>query len=147
MAISQPGSLIVQGLAGALLITQGYASVIPSNSLAIGTAAGVTPNASTTGGDGFVYASGQDMRVIGKVLATGPFNLDLITTQDADSGVNYVIKQIAATSITPDANDPGYIYGAEIDAKWPRIGKLVIYNTDIAAIAWLSDARLYYGEK
>lgn len=77
-----------------------------------------------------------------RIDADGPFNLDLLTTADADNGPNYVIRQTPSTPVTVDGTTAGYTQHAQINIPWPAVGQLQIYGA--AGLHYYADVRFYY---
>ena len=77
-----------------------------------------------------------------RVQANAAFRLNLLSTQDADLGPSYIVKQTASSTITVDGATADYTEIVDLDFPWPRIGRLEVWAA--AGTLYHADVRLYY---
>ena len=85
----------------------------------------------------------KDSRLIVRVAATGAFRLNYVSSSD-DGTTNYVIKQVAVTTVTVDGNTASFTKIAELDVPVAADGQVQIYNASGGDIHYFADVREYY---
>lgn len=90
---------------------------------------------------GFVSVQQANLWCAIRVVANGQFDLNLLSSSNPDTPVNYVMKQVQAQAITPDAGPANYVFEAEMDIPWPAVGSIQIFS--VATIAYQADYRFY----
>jgi hypothetical protein len=104
------------------------------------------PLAATTAADvtGWITSNNEDLRVICRVASDTTFRLNLLSSSDGGA-TNYVIKQVASSTVTVDGATSGYVRVAELDVPWPAVGNIQVYNPSGGEINWIADYRIYRG--
>ncbi len=92
---------------------------------------------------GWIQSNNEDLRVICRVASDVAIRLNLLAKASDDA--TYVVKQVAASTVTVDGATAGYVKIAELDVPWPAVGNIQIYNPTGGNANWIADFRIYRG--